>query len=153
MAMTRRIGFFCTLCMCVAASGLSDAQSADAARKQQVAPQQDATITKRVATLRSVSDVLRKTAAAPLPGNLSATDRAEAQRYVNWLQSSASQIDGLAAKGESALHGAPRTQESFNAQYLQLQTKMQSENRSYTAVANIMKTKHDTVKNSIDNIR
>lgn len=45
------------------------------------------------------------------------------------------------------------TQMSFNLQYLQLQNQMQNENRSYTAVSNIMKTKHDTVKNSISNIR
>lgn len=44
-------------------------------------------------------------------------------------------------------------QMSFNLQYLQLQDAMQNENRSYTAVSNIMKTKHDTVKNSINNIR
>lgn len=44
------------------------------------------------------------------------------------------------------------TQMSFNLQYLQLQSQMQNENRSYTAVSNIMKTKHDTVKNSISNI-
>ena len=45
------------------------------------------------------------------------------------------------------------TQMSFNLQYLQLQQTMQNENRQYTAVSNIMKTKHDTVKNSISNIR
>ena len=45
------------------------------------------------------------------------------------------------------------TQMSFNLQYLQLQNQMQEENRQYTAVSNIMKTKHDTVKNSISNIR
>jgi hypothetical protein len=45
------------------------------------------------------------------------------------------------------------TQMSFNLQYLQLQSQMQSENRSYAAISNIMKTKHDTVKNSISNIR
>ena len=45
------------------------------------------------------------------------------------------------------------TQMSFNLQYLQLQSQVQNENRSYTAVSNIMKTKHDTVKNSISNIR
>ena len=45
------------------------------------------------------------------------------------------------------------TQMSFNLQYLQLQNQMQHENRSYTAVSNIMKTKHDTVKNSISNVR
>ena len=32
-------------------------------------------------------------------------------------------------------------------------SQMQNENRSYTAVSNIMKTKHDTVKNSISNVR
>ena len=45
------------------------------------------------------------------------------------------------------------TQMSFNLQYLQLQSQMQNENRQYSAVSNIMKTKHDTVKNSISNIR
>lgn len=45
------------------------------------------------------------------------------------------------------------TQMSFNLQYLQLQNQMQHENRSYTAISNIMKTKHDTVKNSIANVR
>jgi len=45
------------------------------------------------------------------------------------------------------------TQMSFNLQYLQLQAQMQHENRSYTAVSNIMKSKHDTVRNSISNVR
>ena len=44
-------------------------------------------------------------------------------------------------------------QMSFNLQYLALQSQMQHENRSFTTVSNIMKTKHDTVKNSISNIR
>ena len=33
------------------------------------------------------------------------------------------------------------TQMSFNLQYLQLQSQMQAENKSYTAVSNIMKDK------------
>src|SRR6476469_2820923 len=45
------------------------------------------------------------------------------------------------------------TQMSFNLQYLQLQSQMQHESRTYTAISNIMKTKHDTVKNSISNVR
>jgi hypothetical protein len=41
-----------------------------------------------------------------------------------------------------------------NVQLLQLQIQMQhGENRQYTVVGNIMKAKHDTVKNSIGNIR
>ena len=42
---------------------------------------------------------------------------------------------------------------SFNMQYLHFKSKLKNENRQYTAVSNIMKTKHDTVKNSISNIR
>ena len=67
-------------------------------------------------------------------------------------------LDGIAAgdpPGQllNATKQMQETQMSFNLQYLQLQSQMQSENRSYTAVSNIMKTKHDTVKNSINNIR
>jgi len=66
---------------------------------------------------------------------------------------------GSASGGDSqgallnATKAMQETQMSFNLQYLQLQSQMQSENRSYTAVSNIMKTKHDTVKNSISNVR
>ena len=42
---------------------------------------------------------------------------------------------------------------SFNVQYMQLQQKMQGENRSFTAISNVMKTKHDTAKASINNVR
>ena len=45
------------------------------------------------------------------------------------------------------------TQMSLNLQYLQLQCQMQHENRTYSTVSNIMKTKHDTVMNSIRNVR
>ncbi len=42
---------------------------------------------------------------------------------------------------------------SFNLQYLQLQQKMQSDNRKFTVISNVMKTKHDTAKNAINNVR
>ncbi len=42
---------------------------------------------------------------------------------------------------------------SFNLEYLQLQEKMQGENRSFSTISNVMKTKHDTAKSSITNIR
>jgi tetrahydromethanopterin S-methyltransferase subunit H len=44
-------------------------------------------------------------------------------------------------------------QMSFNLQYLQLQQQTQVDDRSYNSISNIMKTKHDTAKNSISNIR
>jgi hypothetical protein len=64
-----------------------------------------------------------------------------------------------AAKGTSsaalleAIKEMSDMQMSFNLQYLQLQEQMQSDNRQFTAVSNVLKTKHDTVKNSISNIR
>jgi hypothetical protein len=66
---------------------------------------------------------------------------------------------GAAADGsnqQELLNARKQMQEmqmSFNLQYLQLQSQMQNENRQYTAISNIMKTKHDTVKNSISNVR
>src|SRR6476646_2756074 len=44
-------------------------------------------------------------------------------------------------------------QMSFNLQYRQLQRQMQNENRTFTSVSNVLKTRHDTAKNSISNIR
>ena len=42
---------------------------------------------------------------------------------------------------------------SFNLQYLNLQEKMQNENRQFSTVSNVLKTKHDTAKNAINNVR
>lgn len=44
-------------------------------------------------------------------------------------------------------------QMSFNLKYLMLQNKISHENRQFSMVSNIMKNKHDTAKNSINNIR
>ncbi|MEO1482669.1 MAG: hypothetical protein AAFU77_11235 [Myxococcota bacterium] len=41
----------------------------------------------------------------------------------------------------------------FNLQYLQLQHAMESENRQFTTLSNVMKTKHDSAKSAIDNIK
>ncbi len=42
---------------------------------------------------------------------------------------------------------------SFNLQYLMLQDKISQENKQFSMLSNIMKNKHDTAKNSINNIR
>lgn len=140
------------------------AESARAAQSQR------SLIAERVATLRQVRDVFRETAASPLPPRISAAELAEAKLYVEWLRTWAARLDKLAAKGESAIGGASgdsggqaqlssaskqmqEMSESFNLQYLQLQQQMQNENRKFTLVSNIMKNKHDTAKNAINNIR
>jgi len=53
----------------------------------------------------------------------------------------------------SATQAMQEAQMSFNMQYLQLQNSMQNDNRQFSMVSNIMKTKHGTVKNTIGNIR
>lgn len=71
----------------------------------------------------------------------------------------ANSVDAMAAAGDSSavlMQETQRMQElnqSFNLQYLGLQQKMQAENRQFTTLSNIMKTKHDTAKNAISNVR
>ncbi|KAK3629305.1 hypothetical protein LTR56_013036 [Elasticomyces elasticus] len=48
-------------------------------------------------------------------------------------------------------HGHLENQ-TFNLQYLQLQENQQVENRQFTAVPNVSKTKHDTAKNALSNL-
>jgi hypothetical protein len=57
------------------------------------------------------------------------------------------------AKLFDAIQQMQESQMSFNLQYLRLQNQMQNASREYTLISNIMKTKHDTVKNSISNLR
>jgi hypothetical protein len=73
-------------------------------------------------------------------------------KFLEKVETLANSKDGTADL-LAATKAMQEMQMSFNLQYLQLQSQMQNENRSYTAVSNIMKTKHDTVKNSINNIR
>lgn len=72
----------------------------------------------------------------------------QVEQYVALVASNATPTQVLAATKQMQ-----EAQLSFNLQYLQLTSQMQNENRAYTAISNIMKTKHDTVKNSISNIR
>jgi hypothetical protein len=133
-----------------------------------------ACILHRVGTLRDVRTLFLKIAREGVPPGLPRSETPDAKRWLAWLESSAGKLETLAALGERSVGGATgraggggasqdqllaATQQmqdmqmSFNLQYLQLQSQMQAENRAYTAVSNIMKTKHDTVKNSISNIR
>jgi hypothetical protein len=63
---------------------------------------------------------------------------------------SPAEVQACAYEVEKAL---AEMQMSFNLQYLMLQNKISHENRQFTMISNIMKTKHDTAKNSINNIR
>jgi uncharacterized coiled-coil DUF342 family protein len=60
---------------------------------------------------------------------------------------------GPAAELFKAAREMQKMQMSFNLQYLQLQSQISHENRQFSMVSNIMKNKHDTAKNAVNNIR
>lgn len=62
-------------------------------------------------------------------------------------------IQDAQAEFVRALLEMQEMQTSFNLRCLQLQNSMQEDSRRFTALSNIMKTKHETVKNMIGNIR
>lgn len=68
-------------------------------------------------------------------------------------------VAGRAAAGDASSQMMMATQQmqemnqNFNLMYLNLQQKMQNENRSYTALSNVIKTKHDTAKNALSNLK
>lgn len=59
-----------------------------------------------------------------------------------------------AAAGEGAgIESVLADSQAFNLYYLQLQEEISAENRQYSAMSNVLKARHDTVKNAIGNIR
>ncbi len=50
-------------------------------------------------------------------------------------------------------HDMLEMQSAFYLQYLMLQKKISHENRQFSMISNIMKTKQDTARNAINNIR
>jgi hypothetical protein len=69
--------------------------------------------------------------------------------------SAESPIGGPANTGTegSSVEGALQQSQEFNLYYLQLQEQLSAENRAFSAMSNVLKTRHDTVKNAIGNIR
>jgi hypothetical protein len=53
----------------------------------------------------------------------------------------------------ASLDSALAQSQQFNLYYLQLQEQLSAENRAYSAMSNVLKARHDTVKNAIGNIR
>ena len=107
----------------------------------------------RVVSLRQLSDGLNRAAAIkPDSKPQSAADQKALESYDQWLRDTSAEARSLAAQGERAL-SQPDLQMSFNLQYLALQSKMQKKNQLEQMVSNVMKTKHDTAKNSISNMR
>jgi hypothetical protein len=129
------------------------APGSSAAAAPEVGCQQplDVCTRERIEALKTQSRQLTAAARQRPAASLTIEEREKVQEYDRWLRAQARRTRELADRGAAAT--TRETQLGFNQQFLALQSQMQQENRSYTAISNIMKTKHDTAKNSISNVR
>ena len=58
-----------------------------------------------------------------------------------------------AEAGGSGIESSLQQSQDLNMYYLQVQEAVSQENRQYSALSNVLKAKHDTVKTAIGNIR
>jgi hypothetical protein len=62
-------------------------------------------------------------------------------------------LGGASTNGIGQYNTSIAEMSAQNAQMLQVQMAMQRENTMFSSISNVLKTKHDTAKNSISNIR
>jgi hypothetical protein len=60
---------------------------------------------------------------------------------------------GASASGEAGAGDILGQQSDLNMQYLALQERINAESREYSTISNVLKARHDTIKNAIGNIR
>ncbi|MEI9952001.1 MAG: hypothetical protein WDO74_24200 [Pseudomonadota bacterium] len=60
---------------------------------------------------------------------------------------------GSAAAGDPSIQQVISQDADLNLYYLKLQEQISAESRGYSAVSNVLKARHDTIKNAIGNIR
>jgi hypothetical protein len=60
---------------------------------------------------------------------------------------------GAAGAGDGGIESSLAQSQDMNLYYLQIQEEVNAQNRSFTALSNVLKAEHDTVKTAIGNIR
>jgi hypothetical protein len=60
---------------------------------------------------------------------------------------------GAATTSELGVGGMMDQHADLNMRYLALQEQINAESREYSAISNVLKARHDTIKNAIGNIR
>lgn len=59
---------------------------------------------------------------------------------------------GVPTSDQSGIQGSLQQSQEMNLYYLQIQEAVNAQNRSFTALSNVIKAEHDTVKTAIGNI-
>ncbi|MFO0569183.1 MAG: hypothetical protein U0263_26225 [Polyangiaceae bacterium] len=68
-------------------------------------------------------------------------------------EGSAGTAGGSEVEGGGNMEEMLNRNADMNLYYLELQERISAESRAYTTLSNVLKTRHDTVKNAIGNIR
>jgi len=103
-------------------------------------------------------------AAAMRPGGASSTSFAASNPYgpsaaLNRAEgptgTATSALNGVSSggTGDSSIENVMSQDADQNLYYLKLQEQISAESRGYSAVSNVLKARHDTMKNAIGNIR
>jgi hypothetical protein len=69
------------------------------------------------------------------------------------LNAGVSGVSSGTTSGDASMQQVMSQDADQNLYYLQLQEQMSAESRSYSAISNVLKARHDTMKNAIGNIR
>jgi len=85
------------------------------------------------------------------PGGVGGASSALSESGGSGAESAEAPASGAAASG--SVEGALAQSADQNMYFLKIQEQLQSENRRYSALSNVLKARHETVKNAIGNIR
>ena len=122
----------------------------------------------KIVTLLTASRILSILSDAPLPHSLAPNQETEARQFISWLHSTSEELETLASRWEQevvdsycAIAGGlmnwttamQEMNQSFSLQFLALQQNIQAETREFNLLSSLMKCRHDTAKNAINNIR
>jgi hypothetical protein len=91
----------------------------------------------------------------PGPGGAGASSATSAEGPTGTSSSALEGGSGAPGAGgaDGGVEGALQNSSDMNLYYLELQERISAESRQYTALSNVLKARHDTVKNAIGNIR
>jgi hypothetical protein len=93
------------------------------------------------------------------PANLSAAERKQWEEQTVWLKSLRDRLAAFRVELQTACDRADKGENmvskmaQMNMQFLALQEATQMESRKFTNLTGPLKTRHDTIKNSINNLR
>lgn len=89
----------------------------------------------------------------PGPGGAGVNSASSAEGPTGTSSSALEGGSGAAGGGGGGVEDTLQQSADMNLYYLELQERISAESRQYTALSNVLKARHDTVKNAIGNIR